>query len=184
MDEIIDTISIASLERQMKLHIDKKVLKLFSEDESAMTSEEFLKEVLKRENKDWAGMRWRFEPVVMMRLGHGICGVCNEAGELMEHWKKAVFMGTGLASHDVELRHKTKLQILEELGDLMYFVTLVMDSIGVSLEEVYAANVAKLTRRYGDEFSAEKCEKRDTKAELDEIRKTVETSKEKGKKGA
>lgn len=41
-----------------------------------------------------------------------------------------------------------KVNLVEELGDLLWYVTLGLDSIGVSLDALLDANEAKLRARY------------------------------------
>lgn len=45
--------------------------------------------------------------------------------------------------------------LVGELGDLLWYITLAADAIGVPLEEIAQRNVEKLRRRYPDGFSVE-----------------------------
>ena len=86
-----------------------------------------------------------------MRTASGRCydianaamGISGEAGEVTDLVKKAMFQG-----HDL-----SREKVVEELGDLMWYVALMAELIGVTLEDVMVANVEKLWRRYPDGFS-------------------------------
>jgi NTP pyrophosphatase (non-canonical NTP hydrolase) len=88
------------------------------------------------------------------RLLHCALGVCGEAGEVADLIKKFAFMG-----HPLEVRN-----LLGELGDLMWYIVLLCDALGLSMEDVLADNVEKLRKRYPDGFSAERSINRDDSA--------------------
>lgn len=66
-------------------------------------------------------------------------GLCGEAGEVSEVLKKHLFHGK---------YPDPKAKLLEELGDLLWYATRIIDESGLSLEEVMTANIAKLRSRY------------------------------------
>lgn len=77
-------------------------------------------------------------------LIHAVFGVAGEAGELCDPVKKAMFYGKPL---DVE-------NIKEEAGDLLWYIAgPLCRALGVTLEELAAANVAKLRKRYPEKYS-------------------------------
>lgn len=69
---------------------------------------------------------------------HMIMGVCGEAGELLDAIKKATIYRKPL---DVE-------NLIEELGDIEFYLQGLRNTYGVSRSEVIARNVAKLQKRY------------------------------------
>lgn len=73
----------------------------------------------------------------------GAVGLAGEAGEVADLVKKHVFHG-----HDLDRAHA-----LEELGDILWYVSFTARTLGSSLEAVASANVAKLASRYPDGFS-------------------------------
>ncbi len=88
------------------------------------------------------------------RLLAGALGLCGEAGEVAEHLKKALY-------HD----HPMDLQALRnELGDVLWYWTLLCDTLGLTLDEVIQANIEKRRRRYPEGFSAERSLRRDESA--------------------
>lgn len=68
-------------------------------------------------------------------------GVAGEAGEVVEKWKKIVAYKDGKIS-DEDLR-----ELKKELGDVMWYISVFADSLGLTLEEVIQANVEKLKDR-------------------------------------
>lgn len=73
-------------------------------------------------------------------------GLCGESGEVADLIKKYEFQ-----DHILE-----KTKIVEELGDVMWYVAMMSAALGVSLEEVMITNINKLKRRYPDGFEKEK----------------------------
>lgn len=72
----------------------------------------------------------------------GAIGLCGESGEVAESVKKHVFHGTPL----------DREELLEELGDVLWYLTHLARVLGTSLEDIAAVNVAKLRRRYPNGF--------------------------------
>ena len=85
------------------------------------------------------------------RLLNGILGLIGESGEVVDHIKKIIFQG-----HDLN----TDL-ITEELGDILWYVALLSDGIGVPLDVIMEENIAKLQRRYPDGFDSERSRERE-----------------------
>lgn len=78
-------------------------------------------------------------------LANAGLGLTGEAGEVADIIKKHLYQGHGLP----------KDKIVEELGDLMWYVALTASLIGVDLKEVMQANIEKLWRRYPNGFRPE-----------------------------
>lgn len=77
------------------------------------------------------------------RLLHASIGLNTEQAELQDAIKKYLMYGKTIDT----------VNIIEELGDIMWYVGLAMDSLGTTLEEVLAKNSSKLKARYGDRFT-------------------------------
>ncbi len=75
-------------------------------------------------------------------LIHSTMGVAGEAGELIDAVKKAVIYRKPI---DIP-------NVIEELGDLEFYMEDIRQRIGVSREETLLANMRKLAKRYGDKF--------------------------------
>ena len=81
------------------------------------------------------------------RIGHGAMGLAGEAGETADLLKKHLYFG-----HDIDTA-----KIRAELGDVLWYVAVLADAVGLTLNEVAQANVYKLRQRYpiGEGFTAE-----------------------------
>ena len=65
-------------------------------------------------------------------------GISGEAGEVSDYIKKVLYHG-----------HKyDRAKLMEELGDVLWYVSEGASAIGVSLSEIAARNVEKLQKRY------------------------------------
>jgi NTP pyrophosphatase (non-canonical NTP hydrolase) len=74
---------------------------------------------------------------------HMAIGISGEAGELLDSIKKTTIYRKQL---DIP-------NIVEECGDLLFYIAGMLDSIGVDIESAMAANVSKLSIRYGKSYS-------------------------------
>lgn len=73
-------------------------------------------------------------------------GVAGEAGEVADYVKKVFGHG-----HPMDAAKLGK-----ELGDVLWYLAVLADSIGLSLGEVAQRNIDKLRARYPDGFSTER----------------------------
>jgi len=89
------------------------------------------------------------------RLLHAGIGMVTEAGEFIDALKKAMFYGTDL----------DRVNLREELGDILWYVALAIDELGTSFEEVQRINIEKLRARYPDKFSRDDAVARDLETE-------------------
>lgn len=128
-----------------------------------MTPTEYIKNVLITENNDEKSIMVRFDWKTI-RILHALLGINTENGELQDQFKKHVFYG----------RELDKTNLVEEIGDLMWYMALLCNELGVSFEEVWEKNIAKLNNRYkGGKFTETKALGRD----LVEERKILEGDK-------
>ncbi len=74
----------------------------------------------------------------------GTLGLAGEVGEIADLVKKYIFHGHKLAVEEV----------VEELGDLFFYVTLIMHALDTTLDEVIEMNVQKLDSRYPEGFES------------------------------
>ena len=81
-------------------------------------------------------------PVTAHRL-HMCVGICGEAGELIDAIKKEAIYNKLLDRENV----------IEELGDLEFYMEGLRQSLGVTREECIEHNIIKLSKRYGEKYS-------------------------------
>jgi NTP pyrophosphatase (non-canonical NTP hydrolase) len=75
-------------------------------------------------------------------LLNGVMGLNGEAGECIDILKKHIFQG-----HELDREH-----LIEELGDVAWYLAVCCEGLGVSLEEVMERNIEKLRARYPEGF--------------------------------
>lgn len=112
---------------------------------SKITPSEFIKSSLVTEARDMSPVLERLQSVGTVRLVHSMIGLCTESAEIQDMMKKHIFYGK-----DID-----KVNFKEELGDLMWYMAIACDELGVSLEEIMQTNVDKLRARYGEKFTEE-----------------------------
>jgi NTP pyrophosphatase (non-canonical NTP hydrolase) len=83
-------------------------------------------------------------------LSNWTLGIAGEAGEFADRVKKVLFHGGPRFEIDAATRH----QLAAELGDLLWYVAVLADALGLRLGDVAAGNVAKLAARYPQGFAA------------------------------
>lgn len=69
-------------------------------------------------------------------------GLAGEAGEIVDIVKKVIYH-----SHELDTS-----MLCKEAGDLLWYLALLCDTVGLTLEDVMQANVDKLRKRYPDGF--------------------------------
>ena len=77
---------------------------------------------------------------------NGVMGLNGEAGECIDIVKKHLFQGHPLDTD----------KLLDELGDVLWYVAITADGIGVPLENIMQHNIDKLRRRYPEGFDVER----------------------------
>ena len=79
-------------------------------------------------------------------LLNGVMGLCGESGEVIDIVKKHISQG-----HELK-----RVKLIEELGDVAWYLAETTYALGVDLESVLQGNIDKLKKRYPDGFSVEK----------------------------
>ncbi len=93
------------------------------------------------------------------RVVHAAVGVVTEAGELQEMVDRCIRRKEPL----------DRLNLKEELGDILWYVALAADAGGLTLEEVMQRNIEKLEARYKGKFTSEAALNRDLEKEKDAL---------------
>ena len=78
-------------------------------------------------------------------LINGVMGLCGESGEAIDIVKKWLAQG-----HELN-----KEKLAGELGDICWYLAETATALGLSLEDIMAANIEKLRKRYPEGFDAE-----------------------------
>jgi NTP pyrophosphatase (non-canonical NTP hydrolase) len=102
-----------------------------------MTPNEYQKEALRTAS----GMSKEYP-----RILNGLMGLNGEAGECIDILKKTEFQGHAF----------DPMKMVDELGDVLWYVAQLATGLGVTLEYVAQHNVDKLLARYPDGFDSEK----------------------------
>lgn len=116
-----------------------------------MTPSEYIQKALRTESS------YRFDATgeVTPRIEHGVMGAVTESAELMDAIKKAKMYGRAL----------DRVNLIEEMGDVMWYFAILADELGVSFEEIWEKNISKLRQRYPEKFTHELSEQRDLESE-------------------
>lgn len=79
-------------------------------------------------------------------LINGVMGLCGESGEAIDIVKKHLAQG-----HELNKEH-----LIEELGDIAWYLAETAYALDISLEEVLKINIEKLKNRYPNGFDTQK----------------------------
>ena len=79
-------------------------------------------------------------------LINSVMGLCGESGEVIDIVKKHISHGHVL----------NRDRLIEELGDVAWYLAECAYAIGVPLEEILTRNIEKLKARYPEGFSKER----------------------------
>lgn len=79
-------------------------------------------------------------------LINGVMGLCGESGEAIDIVKKHLAHG-----HDLDKNH-----LIEELGDIAWYLAETAYSLDIDLESLLKQNVEKLKKRYPNGFDKER----------------------------
>lgn len=91
------------------------------------------------------------------RVVHAIVGICTEAAELANAL---------LESKDNPL---DAVNVAEEVGDVMYYIGMLCDAMGFTVDQSIDAIERKLRKRYPEGFSTARAVNRDTATERSEL---------------
>jgi NTP pyrophosphatase (non-canonical NTP hydrolase) len=98
--------------------------------------------------------------LVPIQLMHSLIGIQNEAGELAKIIQGWIYYGKGLSQE----------ALIEEYGDLLWYVAEGLTAISVSMGAVGAGNISKLRARYPERYTDEAAANRDLAAEAAAMR--------------
>lgn len=90
-----------------------------------------------------------------MNLLHAAMGIGTEAGELLDAFKRKIFYGKEL---DV-------VNIKEEVGDIMWYVAILLRELDLDFEDILQLNIDKLKARFPEKFTEHHALNRDLDTE-------------------
>lgn len=90
-------------------------------------------------------------------LLHAALGIITEAAEIGDVVKESLVTAVPII--------QDRAKLIDETGDLLWYVALLLRKLGVSFEDVMAANIAKLQVRFPEKFTEERAVNRDDAAE-------------------
>jgi NTP pyrophosphatase (non-canonical NTP hydrolase) len=76
-------------------------------------------------------------------LSHATYGLAGEAGEFVDAVKK----------HQIYGQELNKENLLEEIGDLLWYAALAAEILGSNLNDIAENNVMKLQKRYPEKYT-------------------------------
>lgn len=88
----------------------------------------------------------RTATLASINLVNSALGMSAEAGEFADVLKKHLYHGHPMGTE----------QMIEEAGDVLWYVALAAKALGVSLEGLAQHNIKKLEKRYPDGFDPER----------------------------
>ncbi|HDR7801514.1 TPA: nucleoside triphosphate pyrophosphohydrolase family protein [Bacillus tropicus] len=90
------------------------------------------------------------------RILNAALGLSGESGEVADIVKKAIFHGHGFdPAHCPGEEEGNTHKIALELGDILYYISIMSHEMGYTLEDIAQMNITKLAKRYPDGFSRE-----------------------------
>lgn len=92
---------------------------------------------------------------VDLKLAHAAMGMSTEANEFLDAIKKAMFYN----------RPMDRVNLIEELGDICWYISLAATALGVEWEYIWTRNILKLKARYPHKFTCESANVRDLENE-------------------
>jgi NTP pyrophosphatase (non-canonical NTP hydrolase) len=75
---------------------------------------------------------------VTPRLDYSVIGLVTESSKILDLVKKSK-----KSLHPLE-----KQRVIEELGDLLWYLNLTLDELGLSFEDIMQANLDKISKKY------------------------------------
>jgi NTP pyrophosphatase (non-canonical NTP hydrolase) len=95
----------------------------------------------------------------LARIEHAAMGLVTESGEITDALKRHKFYGFKL----------DYANLIEEAGDVMWYLAVLCDGLGVSFEEVWDKNIRKLRARYPKKYTHLHAKHRNLEKERQEL---------------
>ena len=102
-----------------------------------------------------------------IRINHAVIGLIGELGEIASVLQKWIYYGKPFTVEEIQAK------FADEGGDCQWYLALLFDVIGVPMEKILDANIAKLAVRYPEKFTELAAEIRDREAEAQAINSRI-----------
>jgi NTP pyrophosphatase (non-canonical NTP hydrolase) len=112
-----------------------------------MTPDEYQKAALSFKNPD---------TLYAAQRDNAVLGLVGEAGEIADKLKKHLFHG------DADKHPFGASEVLDEAGDVLWYIVLLCEWAGVTLDQCMEYNIVKLIQRYPNKFEAKRSYERYT----------------------
>lgn len=103
------------------------------------------------ENQEFFGIAKRYMDEEIIRLNHAQQGLVTEIGEFTDALKRYMHYDSALDGTNM----------VEELGDILWYVALAANALDVDLGSIMEKNIAKLRARYPEKFKKVDAQNRD-----------------------
>lgn len=104
-------------------------------------------------------------PNRLVDIDHAALGIGGESGEILDHVKKVLHNGRELDEN----------HLIAEVGDIMWYLNLLVFSLNTTWSRVLRTNIAKLEARYPDlKFDVDKALNRNLGAEKDAMERAAQ----------
>lgn len=80
-------------------------------------------------------------PDTTMQLTILVLGIAGESSEVAEKWKKII------AYRDGRVTDEDKRELSKEIGDVLWYLTVFADMLGLSMDDIASLNAEKLASR-------------------------------------
>lgn len=114
-----------------------------------MTGNEYQKMAMRTNDRKGSDRMEKALDIKCIDMGGAInasLGLSGETGELNDMLKKSIFH-----EHPLDIEHVEK-----EIGDILWYVAMMCESFGLSMDEIMQINIDKLKARYPEGFDPEK----------------------------
>ncbi|QBG78726.1 putative pyrophosphatase [Acinetobacter phage vB_AbaS_D0] len=118
-------------------------------------------------------------------LIHSIIGINTEGGELAERLdailarkEESALSGENMTSI---ISDEDKVNLFEELGDVLWYIAIGAEALGVTLDQIMFANLDKLKKRFPEKFTEAAANNRDIEAEQNNLENNLTQSADWGK---
>jgi len=116
-----------------------------------MKIEKYEIEALRTEKYDLERITKELSKVENIRFVHAILGLQTETAEFADVFKRHIFYG----------KEVDRVNLAEELGDILWYLNIARDVLGVSFEDLSSINIDKLKARFPQGFRESDAVRRD-----------------------